>query len=246
MLNFNRLNSLSLSRLKSYSSQFIGLCLVLLLGSCVPANQAQNQLEYLKKETGLREIPSPDGQGTYLGKTHHGYEVLFTTQMGNVWGRWAARVGLGELLAFVSDGAYRTPVAGSQLDRLLSRVIGQPLTIIVIVKHKKPSASRLDIITPFSTVPSEDPLPKARHIGLNTGSIYSRNLEFVDRIASDKDLMGAISDLWSPYIRVDERAVTYIYAGPETDLSSMIRQHGSYPDYINSVMYIAASIADKI
>ena len=111
---------------------------------------------------------------------------------------------------------------------------------------RKPTASRLDIITPFSTINSGDPQPKAYYVGLNTGSIYSADQDFAKRIYDNQNLMDRISDLRSPYIRIDEQAITYIYSGPETDLSAMIREHGSYAQLINSIISILGEIGDEI
>ena len=32
-----------------------------------------------------------------MGKTHRGYNVVFTAKAGNVWGRYAARLTMGEI-----------------------------------------------------------------------------------------------------------------------------------------------------
>lgn len=206
----------------------------------------KDQLKYFENETGLRELPSSKDGELYLGKQHNGYEILFTSKAGNVWGRFAARIALSELLDWASNGNYTPHPAGSQLDRLLARVIGQPVTIVIMAKHKKPEASRLDIITPFSTVQPNESLPKVKFVGLNTGSIYSRDPAFANRILSDEVLMNQISDLWHPYIHVDSDIVLYTFSGQETDLSAMIREHGSYTNMINSAMDTITAVADKI
>ncbi len=200
----------------------------------------------LESETGLKEITLPDAKGVYLGKSYRGYDFLFTTEVGDVWGRWAARVTLSQLQDFLSEGRYRTSVTGSQLDRLLSRAIGQPLSIIVIAKHDMADAPRLDIITPFSTVKSPDPQPEIYSIGMNTGSIYSESKSLATRLKENEQLMERISELYSPYIRVDKEAITYIYSGPETDLSTMIRNKGSYGAYINHVIEILTDVGEEL
>ena len=57
----------------------------------------EKALQQIQRETGLAPITVPDTQGDYLGKTHRGYPLLYTAKAGNVWGRYAARLTMGEI-----------------------------------------------------------------------------------------------------------------------------------------------------
>lgn len=226
--------------------RYITLLIICSLTACVTMVDPQVAQEQFKTETGFKEITVSSGAASFYGKNYRGYDFIYATEAGDVWGRWATRVALGEALNNVSGGHYRSDIVGTQLDRLLSRLIGQPITIVVVAKHHQKNASRLDIITPFSTVKSPDPQPKYAYIGLNTGSIYSADSALAEKIKNNQSIMERISDLYSPYISIDQDTVTYIYSGPETDLSSMIRSHGSYANLVNNITDLLADIADQL
>ena len=71
--------------------------LLLAHSAAAGSSAAQKALEQIQKETGLAPITIPNTEGAYLGKTHRGYEVVFTAKSGNVWGRYAARLTMGEV-----------------------------------------------------------------------------------------------------------------------------------------------------
>ena len=109
-------------------------------------------LAQFEQKTGLKPVEIPGTQGAYMGKTHRGYPVLFTAKAGNVWGRYAARLTMGEIgreaggfAAYLTGqrGYIRESVVGSPLDRLLSLYLGQPLTLAMVLTHKKPGAPAL-------------------------------------------------------------------------------------------------------
>lgn len=225
------------------------------LSSCLTVPTPEQQLADLKSKTGFDLVLVPDSNDLWLTKIERGYPVLFRPQMGNVWGRYAARMAMGEIgreLGRVGQfltGSYRSGVgstAGSPLDRVLSDVIGQPLTFYFVLKHGKSSATRLDIVSMFSTVKPYDPQTFRGTIGFNAGNLYSFDPGFGQRILSDKALVDQISNLRSEYIRVDENAVTFIFAGSEGDWSAEIRERGGYAEYVNDIVDILAKIADKI
>ena len=54
-------------------------------------------LAEFENKTGLKPVQIPDTGGAYLGKTHRGYPVLYTAKAGDVWGRYAARLTMGEI-----------------------------------------------------------------------------------------------------------------------------------------------------
>jgi hypothetical protein len=229
---------------------------VLLLSSCIAVPTPEQQLADLRARTGFEAAADiPADEGMWLRKTHKGYPVLFRPQMGNVWGRYAARLAMGEIgreLGRVGQfltGSYRSGVggvAGSPLDRALSSVIGQPLTFYFVLKHGKPNAPRLDVVSDFSTVKPFDPEPIQGKIGFNAGSLYSSDSAFAQSILGDSALVEQLSNLRSQYIRVDEQAVTFIFAGSERDWSAEITERGGYPEYINDIVDILAKIADRI
>jgi hypothetical protein len=224
------------------------------VAGCVKIPNQQDIVTEFKTKTGL----APLADGAYpnmLEKVHRGYPVLFRAEMGDVWGRYAARVAIGEagdelgrIGAFLR-GSYshmHKKVVGSPLDRLLSRVIGQPLTIVVVLKHGKSNASRLDILSDHSTVKPDDPQPKAGSLGFLKEGVYSFDRNFAARIMSAQILTGRIEKFRAEYIRVDSDAVTFIFSGTETDYSGMINEHTSYYELINEVMNTIADIADLI
>jgi hypothetical protein len=69
----------------------------LLFSDSAVADAYQKALEQIQKETGLAPIQIPNTEGAYLGKKHRGYEVIYTAKAGNVWGRYAARLTMGEI-----------------------------------------------------------------------------------------------------------------------------------------------------
>src|SRR6266550_1880789 len=152
-------------------------CLLLCIISLAPAVTGSAQslkpemLAQFEQKTGLKPVEIPDTQGAYMGKTHRGYNVVFTAKAGNVWGRYAARLTMGEIGREVGGfAAYLTgqrgnigeSVVGSPLDRLLSYYLGQPVTIAVALSHDKPNAPRLDVVSDHSKVGPEDKLQDRR------------------------------------------------------------------------------------
>ena len=192
------------------------LALVLALASCLPVPTPEQQLADLTATTGFRNYAPPADapavEGTWLTKTERGYEILFRPQMGDVWGRFAARIAIGEIgrelghIGRFLSGSTRSgvgSVVGSPLDRVLSAAIGQPLTFYLVLKHNKPSAPRIDILSDFSTVKPDDLQPKKDFFGFNAGSLYTSNSDVASKIMNDRALDEKISNFRSQYIRVD-------------------------------------------
>lgn len=231
--------------------------LALLVGDFAVAESpaVRKALEQIQKETGLAPIEIPDTEGAYLGKTHRGYEVIYTAKAGNVWGRYAARLTMGEIgrevggvLGFLTGQreALGGQVVGSPLDRALSKIIGQPLAVTIILKHGKPAAPRLDVVSKYSVLADEVELPEQAKIGFKAGAIYSEDAPFAARIAGNKQLMTRMKKLRCQYIRLDGDAVTFLWSGSETDYSGMISDHGGYSKMLNAIMDDLADIADAI
>lgn len=216
---------------------------------------ADKILEQIQKETGLAPIQIPNTEGAYLGKTHRGYEVIYTAKAGNVWGRYAARLTMGEIGREVGGvlgsmtgqrEALGGQVVGSPLDRQLSKIIGQPLAVTVFLKHGKADAPRLDIVSKYSVLADEVKMPEQAKVGFKAGAVYSADADFAARITGNKQLMTRMKKLRCQSIRVDPDAVTFLWSGSETDYSGMINDHGGYYKMLNAIMDDLADIADAI
>jgi hypothetical protein len=219
---------------------------------------AQRAMEDFQAKTGLQapppgRVPEAD-RPSCLWKVHRGYEVLFRAQAGEVWGRYGARLAMGEagrrlggVAAFLTgQGQHIRNVVGSPLDRALSQAIGQPLSFFIVARHGKPGASRLDVLSATSTIQPVDPPPPAARVGLGAGDVYTADGALAARVTADRALMGRLGRLRSQYVRADEWAVTFMFAGTETDWSAMIREHGSYDRLVNAIMDAVTGIADHL
>ena len=217
-------------------------------------SREEKQIREFQEKTGLALVEVPDTEGTYLGKTHRGYQVLFTTQIGDVWGRYFARLAMGEIgrevggvLAFLTRSyEYGTGPAGSILDRLLAQWIGQPLGITIFLHHGKTDVPRLDIVSGSSTVKPAEELYKWERIGFGPGTLYSPSGRFAEAILGDEELKKQLKKLRGQYIRVDDQLVTFFWSGQEQDFSAMIRAHDDYYAMINGIIDSLADIADHI
>jgi len=212
-------------------------------------------LVQIEQKTGLKPVEIPDTQGAYLGKTHRGYAVIYSAKAGDVWGRYVARLTMGEigresggLLGYLTGQkpSLGGTVVGSPMDRLLSRQIGQPLSVTVALWHGKSNAPRLDVLSDYAKIGPEEKLPQFEKVGFNAGHIHSEDAAFARRIAENPALMKRMKNLRSQYIRLDADAVTLFWSGSETDYSGMIRDHGDYFKMLNDFMDDLADIADAI
>jgi len=222
---------------------------------CAGQSRQEKILADFEKETGLKEVQIPDTKGSWLGKAHRGYQVLYTAKAGNVWGRYAARLTMAEtgkevggVLGYLT-GQYQSGiggVTGSPLDRLLSKIIGQPLSVTIVLRHAKSGAGRLDILSGCSTIEPEEKLPERGKVGSKAGSLYAADADLAGRIAGNQLLMKRMKDMRCEYIRLDDDTVSFLWAGSETDYSGMIRDHGGYYKMINAIMDDLADVADMI
>ena len=231
-----------------------GLALISAFASAGDSRQDKILAEFESK-TGLKPVQVPDTGGAYLGKTHRGYTVLYTAKAGDVWGRYAARLTMGEigkevggLLGFLTGQTTSGVggVTGSPMDRLLSNLIGQPLSVTIILRHGKPDAPRLDILSDYSKIKPDDPMPRQMKVGFKAGHVYAADAAFAERIGGNASLMKRLSALRAQYLRVDGDAVSFLWAGSETDYSGMIGDHGGYHKMVNSILDDLADIADAI
>lgn len=212
-------------------------------------------LAEFEQKTGLKPVEIPDTQGFYMGKMHRGYPVFFTAKAGNVWGRYAARLTMGEIGREVGGfAAYLTgqrgrigeSVVGSPLDRLLSQYLGHPITLAIVLVHDKPSAPRLDVMSERVKVAPEDKLQRREKIGGNAGYLYADDADFGKRIAGNAALMKRLKNVRDQYIRLDQDAVSFLFAGTELEYSALIRNHGDYFTMLNDLMDNLADIAEAI
>jgi hypothetical protein len=212
-------------------------------------------LKQFDEKTGLRPVEIPETQGTYMGKTHRGYTVVFTAKAGNVWGRYAARLTAAEIgrevggfAAHVTGqrGRIGESVVGSPLDRLLSRYLGQPIAIGMVLVHNKPNAPRLDVLSDRAHAGPEDKLQRREKIGGNAGYLYADDSDLAQRIAGNEALMKRLKKLRYEYIRLDRDVVSFFFSGTELDYSGLIRDHGDYFKMLNDLMDDLADIADAI
>ncbi len=218
---------------------------------CTHIPSTQEQYASIQAATGLHEIKLDGVDRSYLGKTHRGYEVLFRIEAGDVWGRYAARLVAGEIgrevggiTQFITSSYSVGSVVGGPFDRLLSELIGQPISILAVLTHKKPQMPRLDIYNMFSTIKPYDPQPEIEYIGVTAGTMYSADAAFARILLADKALVDRVGNFRSQYIRADDKAVTFMFAGSENEYSGMIRNFQSYEALINGIMDSLADIAD--
>jgi hypothetical protein len=232
----------------------VGAAFLLWAPAALAQGAYEKALQQVTDKTGLKPIAIPDTEGAYMGKTHRGYEVVYTAKAGNVWGRYAARLTMAEvgretggLLAYMTGQRKHTGnVVGSPLDEILAQQIGQPLSVTIMLKHGKPHAPRLDVISDYAKVGPGAMMPRRATIGHNAGSIYADDEAFAKKVAANDALMKRMRNLRTQYIRVDPEAVTLFFAGSEGDYSGMIRDHGDYYRMINDLMDDLADIADAI
>jgi hypothetical protein len=137
-------------------------------------------------------------------------------------------------------------ITGSPFDRVLSQAIGQPLSIVAVLRHGKPGASRLDLYNESSRIQPYDPLPSVEWISMSAGTLYSVDTLFARRILDNSRLIKILENLRSGYVRVDEYAVSFLFAGSENDYSGMIRNFGSYENMLNGILDGLAGIANEI
>ena len=211
------------------------------------------QLVEFAKQTGLAPIELPGTGGEYLGKTHRGYKVLFTAKAGDVWGRYAARLAMGEIgreaggmLAYLTGSQeWGSGVAGSPLDRLLAKAIGQPLSVAMVLEHGR-VGSRLDLYPGYANLKPEAELPEVRKVGGGAGSLRTGDAALAERIAGNGELTSRLKNLRGAYLRVDDRTVGLYWSGQEKDYSAMIRDHGDYWKMINAWLDDLADVADAL
>jgi hypothetical protein len=232
----------------------VAVGLVLGLASAAGARDRQaEQLAAFAKETGLVPVEVAGTGGEYLGKTHRGYRVLFTAKAGDVWGRYAVRLAMGEIgreaggmLAYLTGSEeWGSGAAGSPLDRLLAEAIGQPLTVVMVLEHGR-SGARVDLYPRSAVLKPEVELPEVTKLGAGPGSLRSADGALAERIAGDAELVRRLKKLRGAYLRVDERTVGIYWSGQETDYSAMIRDHGGYWKMVNAWLDDLADVADAL
>ena len=231
------------------------LCIALAPTTASVQSLKPEMLAQFEQKTGLKPVEIPGTQGAYMGKMHRGYDVVFTAKAGNVWGRYAARLTMGEIgkevggfAAYVTgqQGRIGESVVDSPLDRVLSQYLGQPITLAIVLTHKKPNAPRLDVLSEHAKVIPDDKLQRRDKIGSNAGYLYADDVDFGRRVESNAALMKRLKNVRDEYIRSDQQVVSFFFAGSELEYSGLIRDHGDYFKMLNDLMDNLADIADAI
>lgn len=231
------------------------LSCVLVLVGCTAVPQPADQLSKLHDETGFVPVQVDGAQADYLGKVDRGYKLLLRIRGGDVWGRYAIRLGAGELgreaggIWSYLTGSYRSGVGsivGSPFDRLLSEMIGQPISVSMFLHHGRATAPRLDIVSQFSTIQPQDPQEKIQFVNLGAGSLYSNDRSYAARVLGNKVLMQRVKQFRSQYIRVDETNISFIFSGSENEYSGMIRNAGGYSSLIQTIAATLMDLADAL
>lgn len=231
------------------------LCVALAPAIASTQSLKPEMLAEFEQKTGLRPVEIPGTQGAYMGKTHRGYNVVFTAKAGNVWGRYAARLTMGEIgretggfAAYLTGqrGRIGESVVDSPLDRLLSQFLGQPMSLAIVLTHNKPNAPRLDVLSDRAKLTPEDKLQRRDKIGSNAGYLYADDADFCRRVQGNAALMKRLKSVRDEYIRLDRHAVSFFFAGSEMEYSGLIRNHGDYFKMLNDLMDNLADIADTI
>lgn len=208
------------------------------------------QLAAIRSNTGLDSV-GDDGNGTpILGKIHRGHAVVVRFRMGDVWGRYVARLGASEMSKELhgywqqlARAPGNTPV-GSPLDRMLSDAIGYPIEIVAALDHGKAKASPLAIIAeraPFSATELK-PLDAPRLGHLN----FYGDAALAGKIADDAALVKRLKGMRSCSIRVEGNSVVFAFAGDEMQYSAMIRESGGYYGMLNGILDSLADIGEKL
>lgn len=233
----------------------------LLLAALLSLNTASAQemkpamLAEFERKTGLKPVEIPDTKGYYMGKTHRGYEVVFTAKAGNVWGRYAARLTASEIGKEAGGFWARVTghresitdtVVGSPVDKLLTRYFGHPIMLVITLIHNKEAAPALFVKSDKVTFDPGFEITRRDKIGGNAGYIYSEDAAFASKLTGNAVLMKRLKNLRDQAIVVDNDAVTFLFAGTELDYSSLIRNHGDYYKMLNDLMDDIADIADAI
>ena len=137
------------------------VCIALALATAAAQTMKPEMLAEFDKKTGLKPVEIPNTQGYYMGKAHRGYDVVFTAKAGNVWGRYAARLTMGEIgkevggfAAYVTgqQGRIGESVVDSPLDRVLSQYLGQPITLAIVLRDVAPFTRTLAVAAAPATL----------------------------------------------------------------------------------------------
>lgn len=228
------------------------LALVLSLGSVAAhaAPSVEEQLAAIRSNTGLESV-GDDGNGTpVLGKSHRGHPVVVRFRMGDVWGRYVARLAASELTRNLNgfwQQFARAPgntSVGSPLDRLLSNAIGYPIEIVAALELGKEQAQQLALIAeraPFGAAGLRElDSPRLGHL------VFYGDAALADRIAGDATLSKRLKGMRSCSVRVEGNSVVFAFAGDEKQYGAMIRESGGYYGMLNGILDSLADIAEKL
>lgn len=206
------------------------------------------------QSTGFKRVTVDGATADYLVREAGEYKLLLRIKHGDVWGRYGARVIAGELgrelggIWSVLTGSYQSgvgSVTGSTVDRILSQIVGQPISISMVMLHHRANAPRLDVVNQFSVIQPTDPVPSVQYIGLRAGTLYSNDPAYARRVLGDP-LIRKLENFRSAYVRVDESSIGFYFAGTENDYSGMLRDTGGYFTLLNDVTDVLLGLAGHL
>lgn len=206
------------------------LALLLLLAAPVLADPTSELLA----RTGLVQLE--EGEVPVFGKTHRGYPLRMQAAAGDVWGRYFARLALAEASQALPEAVRRIyfdvpgpgDLAGSRADKVLSEVMGYPLTVTVVIDHDLP-VEPLFVYTGRSVFRPELSPPEQAALPGTALRLYCDNPELATRVLEQQPLRERLGKLRNPVLAVTEGQTVFAWAGDEVEYSAMIRDHDSYP-----------------
>ena len=143
---------------------------------------------------------------------------------------------------------YRFPFTAKAEEEWLEAVGKDPHQVLwaIVLRHNKPNAPRLDVLSDRAAVAPDDRLPRREKIGSNAGYFYAEDAAFNTRVQGNAALMKRLKNVRNEYIRVDRNAVSFFFAGSELEYGGLIRDHGDYYKMLNDLMDDLADLADAI
>jgi hypothetical protein len=87
---------------------------------------------------------------------------------------------------------------------------------------------------------------KIEYIGIGAGTLLACDEQFGRRLLADPRILDILRNFRNSYIRTDNQAVSFLFAGTENDYSGMIRDFGSYDAFLVGIMDSLSYIADAM
>lgn len=206
------------------------------------------------ERTGYELVEPDDAEEAYMAREIRGYPVILMGTADDYWQRWAVRVAAGEVgrelggvwAHLTGSTEYGTGVTGSVFDQLLSAIMGQPITLTMLLHHNRPDTPRVDIISNNFPHRPEDLTEKRTRIGWNAGHLHTGDPAVAEAIAEDEAIFERLRRLRTQYLRVDSETVSFYFAGSENEYGQLISNHGDYFEMINELTELLADVADRL